>query len=288
MRIRISTDSTADIPAALREELGINVVPIELLFADGHSYRDGFDMTPRECFEMVKQAEKMPTTSQITPYRFYDLYKESLEQGYTDLIHLSINSKGSSTFANAETARDDFYRKHPECADTFHIHLIDGRSYTMTYGYAAMEAAKMVQTGKTADEIVAFCEDWVQNCRAIFVPMELTYVRKSGRISPTAAILGDMLGLKPVIMFEDGYAKTIAKLRSEKKVVPGVMDIVNHMRKPNTPYLIICGEHMEFADKLEAACIEQFGGQQPALKYDVGGIICTHTGPNMVGIVIRV
>ena len=130
--IRFTTDSAADIPAPLREELGILVLPFPIAIGD-RELEDGFDFTPDQFYDMLLAAPKIPTHAQLNPYVFTEVFETAYAEGCTDLIHTSINSKGSATCANAFQAREEFYHDHPEAQDTFRIHIIDSLDYTMTY-----------------------------------------------------------------------------------------------------------------------------------------------------------
>lgn len=89
-----------------------------------------------------------------------------MERGYTDLIHTSINSKGSATYGNAIPGPGtSSMRTHPDAQDTFHIHIIDSKNYTMGYGWAVVQGAKMAAAGAQAGEIVDFIQDWVDHVR---------------------------------------------------------------------------------------------------------------------------
>ena len=95
-KIKISTDSTSDIPASFRQELNISVLPLTIL-ADGKEYRDGVDITPQEFYKILDEAEVLPVSSQVHASEYLELYRQVAEEGYTDLIHVSLNGKGSGT-----------------------------------------------------------------------------------------------------------------------------------------------------------------------------------------------
>ena len=95
--IKFSTDSASDIPAALREEWNIQVLPFPIAMGD-REYMDGFDFTPDEFFQMLLDSPQIPTHAQLNPYLFTECFEKAWKEGYTDLIHTSINSKGSATY----------------------------------------------------------------------------------------------------------------------------------------------------------------------------------------------
>ena len=202
-RIKFTTDSAADLPAALRTELDIQVLPFPIAMGD-KEYEDGFDFTPEEFYDLLLTAPKIPTHAQLNPYVFLELFERAYEEGYTDLIHTSINSKGSATCSNAFQARGDFYRDHPEAEETFHIHIIDALNYTMGYGWAVAQGARIAREGAEPQAVVDFIQDWVDHVRVVFSPLDLRFAKKSGRVSAAAAFVGEALGLKPIMTFTDG------------------------------------------------------------------------------------
>lgn len=281
--IKFLTDSAADIPAALREELHIQVLPFPIAMGD-KEYQDGVDFTPEEFYGMLLAAPQIPTNAQLTAFVFQECFEQAWEEGYTDLIHTSINSKGSATYQNAIQARDEFFEDHPEAKETFHIHIIDSRTYTMCYGYPVVEGAKMAAEGKEAGEIVDFIQDWIDRVRVVFAPLDLRFAKKSGRVPAAAAFVGDALGLKPIMTFENGDSKILTKVRGEKNVIPTLLDLCQKDRRPGSPYLLIRGNNDVQSDKLHEAAVQALG-QEPAMEYHIGGVIAINAGPNLVGIV---
>lgn len=284
-KIKIVTDSTSDIPKNLMQELDIEVLPLTLT-AEGKEYRDGIDITPQEFYEIMERCEKIPTSSCVAPALYTELYEKAYEEGYTDLILTSINSKGSSTYQGAVMSKEMFYEDHPDAVGKFNIHNIDSKTYSMSYGWAVVEAARMARDGAGVDEIISSIMDWVENTRPMFVPLNLKFVKKSGRVSAAAAFVGDALGLKPVITFEDGESKIISKIRGEKKVVKELLEIVKSERKPGTPYMLVYGNNDEMFAKFRDASKEILG-DEPEFEYPVGCIIGINTGPNIIGIIYR-
>ncbi|MDY3225537.1 MAG: DegV family protein [Candidatus Faecousia sp.] len=282
-KIKISTDSTSDIPQSFRESLNISVLPLTIL-AEGREYRDGVDITPTEFYKILDAATELPVSSQVRATEYLALYRQVWEDGYTDLIHVSINSKGSGTYQAAVMSRDMFLEEHPEAK--LNIHIIDSCTYSMAYGMAVVEAAQMAQAGASVEEILAHIQDWVENTRPMFVPLNLKCVKKSGRISPAAAFVGDAIGLKPLITFEDGEAKILSKVRGEHKAISALVDICRKERRPGTSYCLVHGSNLEAFAALKDACA-QVMEQPPMAEYPVGCIIGINTGPDMIGILYR-
>lgn len=285
-KIKISTDSTADIPVDVREKYDISVLPLTII-ADGKEYKDSYDITPIEFYNLMEECKDTPTSSQVATSVYTEFFEKCLKDGYTDIIHTTLNSKGSGTYQAAVLSRDLFYEENPDAENQLKIHIIDSKLYTMAYGWAVVDAAQKVQNGENdVEKIIADIEEWVENARATFVPMTLKYVKKSGRVSAAAAFVGDALGLKPVISFENGESVVLTKIRGEKNAVDGLLKMVKEVMKPNTPYVLILGSNQERNEAFRVAA-ENTLGTPPAMECQVGCIIAINSGHDMVGITYR-
>lgn len=284
-RIKFTTDSVCDIPASMLKDTGIQVIPFPIIM-NGTEYQDGIDFTPDEFYPKLLAASQIPTHAQLTPYIFQECFEAAWQEGYTDLIHTSINSKGSSTYQNAVQARDMFYQEHPEAKNSFQIYLIDSLTYTMGYGWPILQAAELAKQGTSAPELVHSIQDWVDHVRVVFAALDLQFVKRSGRVSAAAAFMGEALGLKPIMTFENGASKILSKVRGEKAVIRALTELCQKERKPGTPYLIIRGNNMEQAQALTQACRDTLQ-EDAAMTYSVGCIVSVNAGPNVVGLVYR-
>ena len=284
-KIKISTDSTADIPQSFCEELNISVLPLTVV-VDEKEYRDGVDITPQEFYRIIDASKKLPVSSQVASVLYTELFEETWKAGYTDLIQVTINSKGSGTYQAAVLSRDLFYEEHPEAKEQLSIHIIDSQTYSMAYGIGVIEGAQMVRQGASVAEVIAHIEEWLAHTRPLFVPLNLRCVKKSGRISPAAAFAGDAIGLKPLITFEEGEAKIIGKVRGERKAISALVEQCQKERRPGTNYALVYGSNQEAFGALKEACA-QIMDQPPIAEYPVGCVIAINTGPDMIGILYR-
>ena len=175
-KIKFVTDSASDIPRSLREELDILVLPFPIAMG-AREYQDGVDFTATEFYDMLLAAPQIPTHAQLTPFVFSQCFEEAFRQGYTDLIYTSINSKGSATHQNALQAREEFYEDRPEAEETFRIHILDSRLYTMAYGWAVVQGARMAREEKPVQEILAYIQDWIDHARVLFAPLDLRFAK---------------------------------------------------------------------------------------------------------------
>ena len=283
--IKFVTDSAADIPRPLREELDIQVLPFPIAMGS-RELQDGFDFTPEQFYPMLLAAKQIPTHAQLNPFVFSQCFQQAFQDGYQGLIYTAINSKGSATYQNAVQAREEFYEDYPEAREKFPIHILDSHTYTMGYGWAVVQGARMAREGAGLSEITAYLQDWIDHVRVLFAPLDLRFAKKSGRISAAAAFMGDALGLKPIMTFEEGDSKVLSKVRGEKNVIPALLELCQKTRAPGTPYLVIEGNNREQAARLEEESAKALGA--PAeMTYPIGGVIAINAGPNLIGLVYR-
>ena len=283
MKIKISTDSTADISKSLQKELDISVIPLTITY-DNVDYKDGVDLSEQEFYKILGECETLPTTCAVSPYEYTEYFKKLWQEGVNELIHISINSKGSSTYQNALIAKNTFFGEYPKAKDNFNITIIDSLNYSQGYGLGVIKAAKMLKDGKNKNEIIEFLNDWLSNVKVVFVPLDLKCVKKSGRISAAAAFMGDAIGLKPIIVFENGEAIIPSKVRGEQKAVEFLAQTVKNERKAGTPYSLAYAGNLEIFEKFKAKILSEID-EEPTLEFPLGSIIATNTGPNAIGVI---
>ena len=142
----IVTDSCCDLSKETIEELGITVLPFTLTMG-GETFREIFDKSTQEVYDLMASSDEIPKHSQISPLTFEETYKKFYDEGYTDVISVSINSQGSGTYNNSIIGKDDFFENNPEANGKMRIFNIDSKSYTVLYGYPIMEAVKKIRKG---------------------------------------------------------------------------------------------------------------------------------------------
>ncbi len=282
-KIMILTDSCCDLSKETIEELGITVLPFELSVG-GQTFREIFDKSTQEVYDLMATTDEIPKHSQISPLTFEETYKSIYDKGYTDIICVSINSQGSGTFNNANIAKNNFFENNPDAK--LRIFNVDSKCYTIFYGYPIMEAVKKIRRGAEAEEIVAYLEDWFNVCGIYAVPYNLKYARKSGRISAAAAFAGELLGLKPIILFADGTTETVDKIRGEKNIVSKLVDCVEKNMTPQTPYIMVHGRDNALAKEVEKEIIKRTG-RKAELYNPIGAVVAANIGPDLVGVLVR-
>ena len=170
-KIGFLTDSCSDIPQELADKYGIEVVgfPINL---DGVEYMERKDFTNDQFYQMMRDAQGVPTTAAITQLQFCDIYARYADEGYTDLVYLSINAGGSSTYNNAVKAMELLEEERP--GYTMKIQVIDSHTYSMPYGWYFCECARKVRNGGELASCGRYWseEDFCNNAPYRFAGME--------------------------------------------------------------------------------------------------------------------
>lgn len=279
-KIKLMTDSASDIPEELEKKYDIRILRFPITLGDKSFYDRDYDNL--EYYKMLKESKDFPTHAQITPFEFEDLYKEYYEEGYDDLIHVSIASLGSASYNNAVMAIENFYGNNPEARGKFRVQVIDSGNYTGVYGMPLIRAAEKIEKGATADEVIAYMQDWLANAEVHFGCYTLEFVKRSGRVSTAAAFVGELMGLRPVIQIKKGVSTTDAKVRGDKAVIPKIVEITADRIIPQTPYGLVYADNDEQVRELAAALTKKLG-YPPEMQFRIGGVIAANAGPDLVG-----
>lgn len=284
-KIKILTDSACDISKEQEIDLDIKVMSFPVTVGEV-GYRERIDFTNEQFYEMMDHSDGIPTTAQVTAFEFVEAYKELFAEGTTHVIHVTISSTGSNTHNAALMARDSFYEEVPEAKEKMAITVIDSLNYTGVYGYPVVQAGIKVQKGASAEEIIAYFEDWFACGMVLFAPYTLEYVKKSGRVSCAAAFVGELLGLRPIIKIADGVSSTVDKVRGDRNILPKLMEIALAEMIPQTPYVIIKGSMDDQPNELAAMMTKKLG-YPPEDFCQIGAAVACNAGHKVAGLVIK-
>ena len=284
-KIKLITDSASDISPAQAAEHNIHLICFPITVGD-KGYREHVDFTREEFYEILKESDEIPHTSQVLTTDYFEAYEKAYSEGYKDIICAVIASIGSNSYNNAVMAVDMFFDEKPEAKGKVNIHVIDTKGYTGVYGFPVIEAAKKIKKGADVDEVLGFLSDWFDSGVIICTAFTLKYARKSGRVGCVAAFVGEVLGLKPIIVFRDAISETVAKIRGEKAVIPKMVEYAAETMVPQTPYAILVGSNEE-CNKEIATAMKKKVGYGPTETLGVGATIACHLGHEVVGIIIK-
>ena len=207
--IRIITDSECNITIEEAKELGVEVVPLHVIFGND-VFMDGVDISHDEFYKRLEECDELPKTSQTNPGGFVEVFEKYIKQG-DEIVGIFISSKLSGTYQSSIIASD--------MIEDGKIHIIDSLNASMGLAVLVREAVKMRDKGKSVDEIKVEIENLIPRVKLIAAVDTLKYLKKGGRLSATSAIVGGVLGITPVISVVDGSVEVLAKTRGHKKSI---------------------------------------------------------------------
>lgn len=274
MAIRIITDSTSDIPNQAQKELGINIVPLSVIF-DGKEYAEGVDITNEQFYEMLGKSDSLPTTSQVNPEGFYSLFKGYADAG-DSVIGIFLSGKFSGTYESARIAK--------EMTGSDNIYLLDSKSCSFGIAMLVHEAIRLRDMGESAQRIFERLTRMRDKLKFYAMVNTLKYLKLGGRLSTTEAIVGGMLHIKPMISIIDGEVKSVGKVRGYRSAYNWLLDSLFE-EGIDTDYPLAFG-HSNSPETLSDFMAHISGKievKQPVIC-EIGAVIGTHAGPGCVGV----
>lgn len=284
-KIAVLTDSACDIPSELQQQYGIDILPF-VITLDGVSYEERRDFTFDEYYKMLREAKGIPSTAHITALQFCEQYCRYVDEGYTDLVHVTINSTGSATYDAARMAQGLLREERPE--HQLKIHLVDSHTYSFVYGWPLCEAARRLRNGAEVEYVVRELEKEYACQEILLSAFSLKQMKKSGRISAAAAFAGELLGLRPIISLIDGETRVEAKVRGDGAVPAAMLKLVRRrMTVPDEEfeYMLACTD-IDNVYELEKLCRKEFG-HGPVHVFKLGAAVASNTGPDAMAITFR-
>lgn len=276
MPVRIVTDSAADIPSSIIQELGITVVPAYVNFGI-KSYRDGVDISCDEFYDRLTNGPVYPSTAQATPADFALAY-QSLAKETDDIISIHMSDKFSGTFSSAQRGKS-------QAAIKGNITMVDSGTITLALGIIVISAARLANSGKTRAEIMNDVQKGIENTRLLGTFDTLKYLARGGRIGKGKALLGSVLNVKPVITVRDGVIAPVGNFRTRAKALDKLCEMVQDA----AGVLELAVVHSTTPD--EAAGLKnRLGPFVDAGKFylaRLGPAIGVHTGPGTIVLVMR-
>lgn len=273
MKVRIIVDSTADVSAAIQSRL--TVVPLTVQFG-AEEYIDGVTITRKEFYEKLIESDVLPSTSQATPAAFESVFAEVTANGESAVV-LTISSKLSGTYQSAMIAAQEYPQN---------IHVVDSLSAATGIGILAELALQLADNGMAAADIAARLAEERENVCLIALLDTLEYLKRSGRISKTAAFAGGILSIKPVISLRDGEVAMLGKARGSKQGNNLLVKEIEAAGGVDYAKPVLLG-YSGLSDVLLQKYIEDsaflWEGRLPKLQIaQVGSVIGTHAGPGAI------
>ncbi|WP_352400546.1 DegV family protein [Anaerotignum sp.] len=272
--VQIITDSTCDLSRERLEEIGVVCVPLTVHFGD-QTFIDGENMTSEEFYHHLRNSHEIPTTAQPTPHSFEQAFQQALAKG-DDVVCILIGSKLSGTVQSANIAKASLERDN--------IWIVDTHNVCSALGLLVEIAAKRAKEGATAEELFQEMSDLSGRAKVYAAIETLKYVKKGGRLSGSAAIVGTMLNLHPIISTEDGLVINVAKAKGKKRMFSKMKELVMADNvDENYPIMFCQAEADDNITKLKECFAEEFDISN-CLNGFIGPVVGTYAGPGAVAV----
>ena len=276
MGVSIIADSASDVSQDTAKEWGINILPLKIRFGE-EEFLDGVTITNERFYERLTSGE-IPKTSQISPADYEDVFKAEIEKG-NEVVCLTISSGVSGTFQSANIAAGEFDGK---------VHVVDSKQFCISYYILVEQAVRLRDQGKSAKEIADEITRVREKATVLSVFDTLEYLKAGGRLSSTAAFVGEILSIKPVITITNGIVDVIGKARGSKKGNNMLIEKVKEVGGIDFTMPVVTG-YTGLSDELLQKYLEDSkdlyeGDISDIRKISVGATVGTYAGPGAIAV----
>ena len=274
MTVRIVTDSTADMPAEMAQELGIPVVPLSVVFGE-ESLKEGIEISHDVFYERLARAKALPTTSSPSVGDFLDTYRDVLKET-DEIVSVHVSSKLSATYSNATQAAAIL------ADEGARIEVFDSRTVSLGMMFMCKAAVKAAAEGASVEAIRGILDDMSPRISVYVVLNTLEYVRRGGRIGRARAFLGTMLRVKPILSFDGGEVHPEERVRTRSLALDRLFHMVTSNPKIDevgVAYSI----NAEEAEALRQRLSEALDGMDVQMTR-IGAVAGVHGGPGVLGV----
>lgn len=274
MTVTILTDSTSYLGEEIRKELNIKMVSLNLTFGN-ESMRE-VDIDNNRFYKMMA-SNGIPTSSQPS---VGDIYKEMLdvvEKG-DSLCCIFLSSDMSGTFSTGQLAKEMILEKYPNAR----IEIVDSRSNCMQLGFPVLIAARAAKAGKTLEQVKEVALENIKRSRFLFIPENLNYLKKGGRIGGASALIGNLFKIIPILTVENGKTTILTKVRTKKNAVLAMTDkMLDDVNKYDLGEIVV--QHIDCMDEaIELAKVLKETLKVKIDIMDIGPVIGLHVGPGTI------
>jgi len=274
-RVRVVTDSSAELNPEVARELGITVIPMNIRFGDEES-RDRVDITSEEFYRRLEYSNTMPIAAPPAFRSFQDAYAE-LSQTTDQIISIHVSSQLNRTYHVASAAAEAFLGR---CQ----ISVLDSASISLGQGILVRAAAQAALKGQSLETIVRLVRGMIPHIYLVFFVETLDYLEREGRIGKAQALLGAMLNIKPILIVEDGEIIPLEKVRTRPRAVDKLFEFVAEFAHIEEIAILQVGSEGETEELIQR--LQQIFPNRsfPVLPY--GPVLATHIGPGTMGIIV--
>lgn len=276
MKLAVITDSSAFLQAETlrKEDLFVLDIPVNI---DGQEYVEGVNLTAQEFYEKMARSSELPKTSQPSIAKLDEILSSLKEKGYTHVLGLFLSSGISGFHQNIQYMTDEF--------EGLRIAFPDTRITSAPLGFMVESVFQWVEQGDDFESILEKVTEQIENTSAFIMVDDLDHLVKGGRLSNGAAVLGNLLSIKPILYFNDqGVIEVCEKVRTEKKATKRLVEIVKETTSNgNYRIVVIHGNAPQKAADLRQLLID--GGVATDISIATfGSVIGTHLGEGSIAL----
>ena len=279
----IATSSTSDLPRSYLEAHGLPFIPYSYTVGDTLCEDDCREESRQAVYEGMRRGDRLKT-SMINEFVYYDFFKSLLDTG-KDLIFLDMSQKMSVSFVNANKAAETIRAEYPDRR----LYLMDTRCISGGLGLLVDRMVRMMEDGKSFDEVIAWGEENKLKIAHRFTVDDLNYLKAGGRVSNAAALVGSMLNIKPVLYVPDAGTLDVAKkVRGRKAalgaILSGVMNDLSKMDATGTEFHILHADCLADAQFVRDEIKKAYPQVGEITITSLGVVIGAHCGPGLLTI----
>jgi len=276
MTIKIVTDSTADLPVKLAEELDVMVVPVYLRFGE-QVYRDRVDISEDEFYQRLLHDPIHPNTAQPSPQDFAGVY-EKLSRDADGIVSIHLTSKLSGTYNSAVQGKKMVKSKCP-------IEVIDTQTLSIAFGLMVIRASTMANNGKSFKQIVDEVNKMIPNVYLLILFDTLKYLIKGGRVGKAKGLMGSILSVKPLLTMKDGELAPSGQVRTRSKGIDRLVDFSKNATEIQDLAVLYSTTPDEAQDLVER--ISPIFPKERTLLARLGPGLGVHGGPGILAVALR-
>ncbi len=281
MSYLIVMDASADIDSKVFIEEDIRFIPMQ--YSLNEEMRESKGIESEELLKSFYDSQRsgeLTKTTQITPYQYINFFSKLLNEGYS-ILYLSLSSGLSSTYQSAMLAASELNDEHKDEK----VYVVDSLGATGGIGVLLELACKYRKEGKSIEENCALLNNAKLKLHHFFMVQDLMYLRRGGRVSGATAVVGTVLGIRPILKIdENGKLVNFAKRRGNKLALEELAKLFNENYELNdSPIYVVDGDAKELGDFL-ASEIKKLIPEAVVKRNMLSPIIGAHTGPGLVAV----
>jgi DegV family protein with EDD domain len=286
-RVRVVTDSTSDLPPEVARAHGIHVVPVLVLFGD-RVYHDGVDLKAKEFYELLEKGPAHPRTNPTPKADFQDVYRSLAPR--KDVVSVHISEKLSQTVAHAREAAEQglaLYQEMRGQGERVNLRVVDSRNASLGLGMLTLFAARMARRGVEPDAIVERLEEMRDRIHVLFLVDTLEYLARGRRVGKTRAVMGNLLGIKPILGVVNGEIVPVNRVRGGRAAHPKLVELLREKVDPKRPVMaaVAHAKAPVWGDRLRGLLEKSFDVKEIVMG-EMGPVVVANAGPGTVGVAL--